>query len=96
MLQAEMSQDVVPCALCASFPANHSVEAAEVPTPPTQDVLPKALPVALSLIKPASTFTQATQTLGGRPKTRPRTDPVAEKIKTLRGAPNEALHAVQV
>ena len=53
MLQAEMSQDVVPCALCASFPANHSVEAAEVPTPPTEDVLPKALPVALSLIKPA-------------------------------------------
>jgi hypothetical protein len=96
MLQAEMSQDVVPCALCASFPANHSVEAAEVPTPPTQDVLPKALPVALSLIKPASTLTQATQPLGGRPKPRPRTDLVAEKIKTLRGAPNEALHAVQV
>jgi hypothetical protein len=56
MLQAEMSQDVVPCAFDASFPADHSVEAAEVPTPPTQDVLPKALPVALSLIKPASTF----------------------------------------
>ncbi len=96
MLQAEMSQDVVPCALCASFPANHSVKATEMPTPPTQDVLPKALPVALSLIEPASTLTQATQTLGGRPKPRPRTNPVAEKIKTLRGAPNEALHAVQV
>jgi hypothetical protein len=43
MLQAEMSQDVVVHgALCASFPADHSVEAAEVPTPPTQEVLPKA------------------------------------------------------
>ena len=41
----------------ASFPANHSVEAAEVPT---QHVLPKALPVTLLLIKPASTLTQAT------------------------------------
>jgi hypothetical protein len=59
MFQAEMSQDVVPCALCASFPANHSVEAAEVPTPPTQHVLPKAVPVALSLIKPASPLTKA-------------------------------------
>ena len=57
MLQSEMGQDVMPCAFDASFPANHSVEAAEVPTPPTQHVLPKALPVALSLIKPASTFT---------------------------------------
>ena len=99
MFQAEMSQDVVPCALCASFPANHSVEAAEVPTPPTQHVLPKAVPVALSLIKPASTFTQATvlkaQPLGGRPKPRPRTDPVAEKIKTLPSAPYEALDAMK-
>ena len=39
--------------------------------------------VALLLIKPASTLTQATQPLGGRPKPRPRTDLVAEKIKTL-------------
>ena len=60
-----MSQDVMPCTFDASFPANHSVEAAEVPTPPTQDVLPKALPVALSLIKLASTLTQAAQPLGG-------------------------------
>jgi len=95
MLQAEMSQDVVPCAFDASFPANHSVEAAEVPTPPTQDVLPKALPVALSLIKPASPFAQAAQSLGGRPKPRPRTDLVAEKIKTLGRAPDETLHAVK-
>jgi hypothetical protein len=57
MLQSEMSQSVVPCALHASFPANHSVEAAKVPTPPTQDDLKKALPVALSLVKPASPFT---------------------------------------
>ena len=35
----------------------------------------------------ASTLTQATQPLGGRPKPRPRTDLVAEKIKTLGGAP---------
>ena len=59
MLQTQMSQDVMPCAFNASFPANHPVKAAEVPTPPTQDDLKKALPVALSLIKPASTFTQA-------------------------------------
>ena len=63
MLQSEMGQDVVDGASHASFPANHSVEAAEVPTPstpstpPTQQILPKALPVALLLIKPASTFT---------------------------------------
>ena len=95
MFQAEMSQDVVPGAFDASFPADHSVEAAEVPSPPTQHVLPKALPVALSLIKPASTFTEAAQPLGGRPKPRPRTDLVAEKIKTMSSAPNEALHAVK-
>jgi len=59
MLQSEMSQDVVPCALHASFPANHSVEAAKVPTPPTQHDLKKALPIALSLVKPASTLTKA-------------------------------------
>jgi hypothetical protein len=57
MLPREMRTDVMPGAFNASSPANHSVEAAEVPTPPTQHVLPKALPVALSLIKPASTFT---------------------------------------
>ena len=30
-----------------------------MPPPPTQDVLPKATDVALSLVKPASTLTQA-------------------------------------
>ena len=96
MLPREMRTDMMPGAFDASFPADHSVEAAKVPTPPTQDVLPKAVPVALSLIKLASTFTQATQPLGGRPKPRPRTDLVAEKIKTLCGAPYGALHAVKV
>ena len=91
-----MRTDVMPSALDASSPADHSVEAAEVPTPPTQDDLKKALPVALSLIKLASTFTKATQPLGGRPKPRPRTDLVAKKIKTLGRAPYEALDAVQV
>ena len=67
-----------------------------MPTPPTQDVLPKATDVALSLIKLASTFPQATQPLGGRPKPRPRTDPVAQEIKPPRGAPNEALHPVKL
>ena len=71
----------------ASFPADDPVEAAEEPPPPTQEVLPKATGVALSLIKPASTLTQATilkaQSLGGRPEPRPRTD-------------LEALHAVKV
>jgi hypothetical protein len=52
-----MRTDMMPGAFDASFPADHSVEAAKVPT---QHVLPKALPVALSLIKLASTFTQAT------------------------------------
>ena len=87
--------DVMPGASCASSPADESVEAAPVPTLPTQDVLPKAVPVALSLMKPASTLTQATQTLSGRPKPRPRTNPVAEKIKPLRGAPDETLHPVK-
>ena len=83
MLLCEMRQNVMPGAFDASSPADHSVEAAKVPTLPTQDVLPKALPVALSLIKLASTFTHATQPLGGRPKPRPRTDLVAEKIKIV-------------
>ena len=96
MLPREMRTDVVPGAFNASFPADHSVEAAKVPTPPTQDDLKKAVPVALSLIKLASTFTQATQPLGGRPKPRPRTDPVPEKIKTLGRAADEALHPVKV
>ena len=55
----------------SSFLAHQSVEAAKVPPPPTQDVLPKATDVALSLMKPASTLTQATQALGGRPKPGP-------------------------
>ena len=56
-----MRHDVMPGASDAPFPADESVEAAQVPTLPTHHVLPKALPVALSLIKPASTLTQATQ-----------------------------------
>ena len=90
-----MRTDVMPGAFDASSPADESIEAAPVPTLPTHHVLPKAVPVALSLMKPASPFAQATQTLGGRPKPRPRTDPVAEKIKTLGGAPNETLHPVK-
>ena len=96
MLLCEMRTDVMPGAFDASSPADHSVEAAEVPTLPTHHDLKKALPVALLLIKLASPFTQATQPLGGRPKPRPRTDLVPEKIKALGRAPNEALHAVQV
>jgi hypothetical protein len=57
MLLCEMRQNVMPGAFDASFSADHSVEAAKVPTLPTHHVLPKALPVALSLIKPASTLT---------------------------------------
>ena len=58
-----MRTDMMPGAFDASFPADHSVEAAEVPTLPTQHVLPKALPVALSLIKLASTFDEAASPL---------------------------------
>jgi hypothetical protein len=86
----------MPGAFDASFPADHSVEAAKVPTLPTQDVLPKALPVALSLIEPASMNAHAAQALGRRPKPRPRTDLVPEKIKTLCSVPDEALDAVQL
>ena len=49
MLPREMRTDVMPGALDVSSPADDSVEAAQVPTLPTQDVLPKAVPVALSL-----------------------------------------------
>ena len=48
---------MMPGAFDASFPADPSVEAAKVPTLPTHHDLKKALPVALSLIKLASTFT---------------------------------------
>ena len=58
MLQSEMRQDVMPGAFDDSSPAGNPVEAAEVPAIPTQDVLPKAVPGALSLTKPASTLTQ--------------------------------------
>ena len=51
MLPREMRTDVMPGAFDASSPADESVEAAEVPT---QHVLPKALPIALSLMKPTS------------------------------------------
>ena len=51
-----------------------------MPSLPAQDVVPKAVPVALSLMKPASPLAQVTQALGGRPKPRPRTDPVTRKI----------------
>ena len=61
MLPREVRTDVMPGAFDASSPAD---EAAQVPTLPTQNVLPKAVPVALSLMKPASTFAQATQSLG--------------------------------
>ena len=60
ILPREMRTDVMPGASCASSPADESVEAAQVPTLPTPDVLPKAVPVALSLIQLPSTFTQAT------------------------------------
>jgi hypothetical protein len=92
----EMRTDGMPGAFDASSPADDSVEATKVPALPTQHVLPKALPVALSLIKPASTNAHATQPLGGRPKPRPRTDLVPEKIKTLGCATYEALHPVKV
>ena len=52
-----MGQDVAGGALDASFPTNHPVEAANVPTPPTKGDLKKAVTVALSLIKLASMFT---------------------------------------
>jgi len=64
MLPREMRTDVMPGALDASSPADESIEAAEVPTLPAQDVLPKAVPVALSLVKPASPFAQATESRG--------------------------------
>ena len=67
MLSREVRTDVMPGASGASSPADESVEAAPVPTLPTQHVLPKAVPVALSLIKPAGPFAQATQTLGVSP-----------------------------
>ena len=89
MLPREMRTDVMPGASGASSPADESIEAAPVPTLPTQDVLPKAVPGALSLMKPAGPFAQATQTLGGRPQPRPRTDSVAEKIKVVCRAPDE-------
>ena len=75
MLPREMRHDMMPGAFDASFPADHSVEAAEVPTLPTQDVLPKAVPVALSLIKLASTFTQATVLKAQAPRRKAEASP---------------------
>ena len=49
MLPREMRTDVMPGAFDASSPADESIEAAKVPPPPTQHVLPKAAGVALSL-----------------------------------------------
>ena len=75
MLPREMRTDMMPGAFDASFPADHSVEAAKVPTPPTQDDLKKAVPVALSLIKPASTLTQATVLKAQAPRRKAEASP---------------------
>jgi hypothetical protein len=48
--------DVMAGASGVSSPADESIEAAEVPTPQTQDVLPKAVPVALSRNGPLRTY----------------------------------------
>ena len=56
----EVGQHMMPGASGASSPADDSFGAAQVPTPPTQHDLKKAVPVALLLMKPASTLTQAT------------------------------------
>jgi hypothetical protein len=50
MLPREMRTAVMPGAFDACSPADESIEAAKVPPPPTQHVLPKANGVALSLI----------------------------------------------
>jgi len=70
-----MRTDMMPGAFDASFPADHSVEAAKVPTLPTHHVLPKALPVALSLIKLASTLTQATVLKAQAPRRKAEASP---------------------
>jgi hypothetical protein len=75
MLPREMRTDMMPGAFDASSPADHSVEAAEVPTPPAQHVLPKAMPVALSLIKLASTLTQATVLKAQAPRRKAEASP---------------------
>ena len=75
MLPREMRTDMMPGAFDASFPADHSVEAAKVPTPPAQHVLPKAMPVALSLIKLASTLTQATVLKAQAPRRKAEASP---------------------
>ena len=49
MFLCEMRHEVMPGAFNASSPADHSVEAAKVPTLPTQDVLPKAIPLGCQL-----------------------------------------------
>jgi len=58
--------------------------------------LREASPVALSFINLASKFNVAKQALCGRPKPSPHTELVAEKIKTLSCAPNEALQGCTV
>jgi hypothetical protein len=70
-----MHTDVMPGAFDASFPADEPIEAAKVPTPPTQHVLPKAVPVALSLIKLASTLTQATVLKAQAPRRKAEASP---------------------
>ena len=56
-LEFEVCQHMMPAAPGASFLADDSVQAAPVPTLPTQDVLSKAVSVTFSLMKPTSTFT---------------------------------------
>ncbi len=75
MLPREMRTDMMLGASCASSPADESVEAAPVPTLPTQDDLKKAVPVALSLIKLASTFTQATVLKAQAPRRKAEASP---------------------
>ena len=77
--------DGMPGALDASSPADDPVEAAEVPTLPVQHVLPKAVPVALSLMKPASPFAQATQSLCVTPSS--HLNPHCSQLRFIWGEP---------
>jgi hypothetical protein len=58
-------------------------------------VLPRAIHIALSLVKPAGTLAKTAQALPGWPKLTARVELKAEKIKTMGGLTDESFGAVK-
>ena len=90
-----MGEDVFRQSRVPSLSADQPIQAPVKPVPPTRNVPPKAIYIALSLVKPAGTLAKTAQALPGWPKLTAGVELKAEKIKTVGGLANESFGAVQ-